>query len=259
MPRFDRNGWLILTARGLRSFAFGLNSVTLGLYLAQLGLGGEQIGLVLSAALAGTLALTVVITLWGDRIGRRRMLVGGSALMGVAALIPLVGDQPLALALIALSGMVAVTSNESTGLQTIDQAVLPQSVPAGQRTAAFAFYNVIAGGGAALGALAVGGLPPLAAQLGLVGPQVYAPAFALYALTGLAGALIQGRLDGRVESGERVARRLGIDRSRGVVARLALLFSLDSLAGSLVVQSFLAYFFASRFGADAGALGLLFG
>ena len=35
-----------------------------------------------------------------------------------------------------------------------------------------------------------------------------------------------------------------------VVARLAGLFGLDALAGGLVVQSFLAYFFASRFGAD---------
>jgi MFS family permease len=258
MPTFDRNGRLIVAARALRSFAFGLNSVTLGLYLAELGLGAEQIGLVLSAALAGSLLLTVAITLWGDRFGRRRLLLGGSALMLTAVLIPIVGDQPLLLALIALSGMVAVTSNESTGLQTIDQAVLPQSVGADQRTAAFALYNVVAGGGAALGALAVGALPPLAAALALVGAQAYTPAFVLYALTGVASLLLHSRLDRRVETGERVERRLGIDRSRGVVARLSLLFSLDALAGSFVVQSFLAYYFVTRFSADATLLGIVF-
>ena len=57
---------------------------------------------------------------------------------------PFVGHHPLLLALIALSGMVAVNANESTGLQTVDQALLPQAVPDSQRTAAFALYNLLA-------------------------------------------------------------------------------------------------------------------
>ena len=133
IPAFDRNGRIVLAARTLRSFGFGLNSVALGLYLSALGLRGEEIGLVLSAALAGTLLLTLVITLYGDRIGRRRLLMIGSVLMTAAAFVPLVSDAPLLLAAIALSGMVAVNANESTGLQTIDQALLPGSVPAGRR------------------------------------------------------------------------------------------------------------------------------
>src|SRR5689334_23444085 len=106
----ERNGKIVLAARTLRSFAFGLNSVALGLYLAGIGLDGGQIGLVLSAALAGTLGLTLVIALYGDRIGRRRLLMAGSALMMAAALVPALGSQPLLLAAIALSGMVAVNA-----------------------------------------------------------------------------------------------------------------------------------------------------
>src|SRR4051794_34993576 len=112
----DRNGQIVILARTLRSFGFGLNSVALGLYLAALGLDAGQIGLVLSAALAGTLALTLVIALYGDRIGRRRLLMIGSALMASAAFVPFLGGQPLLLAAIVLSGMVAVNANESTGL-----------------------------------------------------------------------------------------------------------------------------------------------
>jgi MFS family permease len=259
MPALDRNGWLIVGARAIRSFAFGLGSVALGLYLAELGLAAGEVGLVLSAALAGTLLLTLAITLWGDRLGRRRILVAGSLLMALAALLPVAGSQPALLAAIALAGMLAVTSNESTGLQTVDQAVLPQSVAAGERTAAFALYNTLAGIGAALGAAALGVLPALAVSLGTTGAQVYLPAFGIYALSGLLSAILHRRLDPRVETGERVARRLAIDRSRGIVLRLAALFSLDSLAGSLVVHSFLAYYFVVRFAADAASLGLLFG
>lgn len=245
-------------ARAIRSFAFGMNSVALGLYLARAGLSGEQIGLVLSAALAGTMAMTVVIALWGDRIGRRRLLIAGSALMTSAALIPFAVGEPALLAVLALSGMVAVTGNESSGLQTVDQALLPQSVPDELRTAAFAAYNLLAGIGAAGGALCVGLLPTVAAALGLAGPHVYAPAFVAYAGAGVVTAAMHARLDARVEAGTRIERRLAIDRSRPTVARLSLLFGLDSFAGALVVQSFLAWFFAARFGASPGEVATLF-
>jgi len=253
----ERNGQIVLVARTLRSFAFGLNSVALGLYLAGIGLDGGQIGLVLSAALAGTLGLTLVIALYGDRIGRKRLLMAGSALMMAAALVPLLGNQPLLLAAIALSGMVAVNANESTGLQTVDQALLPQAVPAEQRTAAFALYNLLASLAAALGALSIGLFPILGGALGLSGASVYLPAFVLYGLIGLVCLVIQSRLDARAETGERIEKRLAIDKSRGIVTRMSILYGLDSFAGSFTVQSFIAYFFVAAFAAEPAAVGVL--
>jgi MFS family permease len=58
--------------------------------------------------------------------------------------------------------------------------------------------------------------------------------------------------------GSRLARRFAIHRSRRTVALLSGLFSLDALAGGFVVQSYLAFWFAERFGAEAGSVGLLF-
>jgi MFS family permease len=253
----ERNGQIVVVARTLRSFAFGLNSVALGLYLAGIGLDGGQIGLVLSAALAGTLGLTLVIALYGDRIGRKRLLMTGSALMMAAALVPSLGNQPLLLAAIALSGMVAVNANESTGLQTVDQALLPQAVPAEQWTAAFALYNLLASLAAALGALSIGLFPMLGGALGLSGANVYLPAFVLYGLIGLVCLVIQSRLDARAETGERIEKRLAIDKSRGIVARMSILYGLDSFAGSFTVQSFIAYFFVAAFAAEPAAVGAL--
>ena len=258
VPELDRNGWRLLAAKAFRGFGFGLNSVVLGLYLAALNLPSEVIGLVLSAALAGTLALTLAIALWGDRIGRRRLLIIGSALMGLAALIPFIGANPVLLVIIGLSGMVAVTSSESTGLQSVDQAALPQTVDARGRTAAFAFYNLVAAAASALGALAVGPMVALGEALRLADAAVYAPAFVVYALAGLASTALSLALDARVESGARLERRFGIHRSRRTVALLSGLFSLDALAGGFVVQSYLAFWFAERFAVDPGAVGALF-
>jgi MFS family permease len=258
LPELDANGWRLMVAKVFRGFAFGLNAVVLGLYLAALELPGEVIGLVLSAALAGTLALTLVIALWGDRIGRRRLLVIGSGLMLLAAVIPFVGANPVVLALIGLSGMVAVTSSESTGLQSVDQAALPQTVPPGQRTSAFALYNLLAAAASAVGALSVGPMVSVGHALGLTGASVFAPAFAVYAAAGLLSTVLTLTLDGRVEVGIAPGPGFAIRRSRRTVAMLSALFSLDALAGGFVVQSYLAFWFAERWAADPGSVGFLF-
>ncbi|HEX6655477.1 MAG TPA: MFS transporter [Candidatus Limnocylindria bacterium] len=258
LPELDANGWRLVAAKIFRGYAFGLNAVVLGLYLADLQLAPEVIGLILSAALLGTLGLTLVIALFGDRIGRRRLLVIGSGLMLLSALIPLVGANPVVLALIGLSGMVAVTSSESTGLQSVDQAALPQTVSAAQRTSAFALYNLVAAAASALGALSVGPFVALGETLHLGGAAIYAPAFLAYAVAGLVSTLLTLALDQRVEVGQRLERGFAIRRSRRTVAMLSALFSLDALAGGFVVQSYLAFWFAERWSADPAAVGLLF-
>ena len=248
----------MLVGKAARAFGFGLNSVALGLYMAELRLSGAAIGLVLSGALIGTMLLTLVVALGGDRLGRRRLLAAGALLMTLALLIPVVRGDLLVLILVGLTGMVAVTSNESSGLQSIDQAVLPQTVPTRERTAAFALYNVVAAAFTALGALAIGPLTTFAEASGLQGADRYTLAFAAYAITGLVALFAALRLDGRAESGGPVERGFGVRRSRGIVARLSLLFGLDSFAGGLVVQSFLAYWFATRFGLAPATIGVLF-
>ena len=258
LPDLDQNGVLLLAGKALRSFGFGLNAVALGLYLASLGLEPERIGWVLSGALLGTMVLTLIVTFAGDRVGRRRFLILGALLMALAALIPLVGGDPLVLAILGLSGMVAVASNEATGLQSLDQAALPQTVPPQQRTRAFALYNVVAVAASAAGSLAAGLIPGVAAAAGLRGPSQYVPAFLVYAVVGLVAAAVAVPLDRRIEVNAPVGRRLAIHRSRGMVARLSLLFGLDALAGSLVVQSYLAYWFTERFAVDPALLGSLF-
>jgi MFS family permease len=254
----DRNGRLILAAKSVRAFAFGLNSVTLGLFLEEIGMSGQAVGAILGAAIAGNAALTLVIAVWGDHIGRRRILVAGSLLMLLAAAIPAARAEPALIALIAFTGMVSATANESAGLQSVDQAILPQTVADRDRTAAFAGYNLVAFVAGAAGSLTLGPLVALADILGLAGPDRFIPSFVLYALIGLVAAALAARLDHRAEVGERLERGFAIRRSRGVVARLSGLFALDSFASGLAVQSFVAFWFASRHGIDAATIGVLF-
>lgn len=258
LPTLDRNGRIVVAAKGARAFAFGLNSVGLGLFLAEIGLTGQAVGAILAAAMAGNAAFTLVIALWGDRIGRRRVLVAGSLLMLLAIAIPAAGAQPALLALVAFTGMVSVTANESTGLVSVDQSILPQSVPERERTKAFATYGLVAFVASAIGSLSLGPLVLLADALGLVGADRFGPTFVAYAAVGLVSAALATRLDERAELGEPLERGFAIRRSRRTVAGLSALFALDSFASGFAVQSFVAFWFASRHALDPGSIGLLF-
>ena len=49
-----------------------------------------------------------------------------------------------------------------------------------------------------------------------------------------------------------------LHKSKGIVARLSVLFALDSFGGGFVVQSFIAYWFALKFGTSHQTLALVF-
>lgn len=54
------------------------------------------------------------------------------------------------------------------------------------------------------------------------------------------------------------ARKIGVEKSRGIVAKLAGLFALDAFAGGFIVQSIVAYWFYLRYNVDLNALGAIF-
>jgi predicted MFS family arabinose efflux permease len=66
-----------------------------------------------------------------------------------------------------------------------------------------------------------------------------------------------------IEAKRKVAarvRNIGVQRSRGMVAKLTTLFALDAFAGGFIVQSIVAYWFYLRYGTDLNVLsGIFFG
>src|SRR5207302_1826488 len=78
----------------------------------------------------------------------------------------------------------------------------------------------------------------------------------LYPAAACAGLVASAALSGGVEVGHRAERPL--QRSRGIVARLSVLFALDSFGGGFVPQTLIAYLFARRYGASPHTLAVLF-
>jgi MFS family permease len=87
LPRLTRDAWLLFATRFIRLLAYGALSVVLVFYLVGLGLSEAQTGLLLTSTLIGDTVVSLLLTTRADRIGRRRMLVIGAALMTAAGLV----------------------------------------------------------------------------------------------------------------------------------------------------------------------------
>lgn len=253
------DGRRLLLTRVLRTFAYGYLAVVLGVYLDLLGLDPLQIGVVMTAALAGSTVMTVFWSLVADRYGRRRTVATMAGLMAAGGLLFAFTDSYLPLILGAFTGTISVTSSEVGVFQTVEQAILPQTAPDERRTWLFSVYNTLANLAGAVGSLFAATVT-LLAGLGLEGADAYRPLFVLYALIGLANLGLFSTLSDRVElarvEGER--RFLGVHRSRGTVAKLSALFGLDAFAGGLVVHSIIAYWFFLRWGLGPAELAGVF-
>jgi MFS family permease len=260
LPRLTRDGWLLFATCGVRLFAYGFLSVVLGLYLASLGLDARGIGAIFTVALVGGALVTVVLTQAADRIGRRRVLTIGAQLMVMAGAAFAVTDSPLLLAAAATLGAISPSGKEIGPFLSLEQAILPQATSDERRTHVFAAYNIVGSLAGALGALAAG-LPEL---VGLAPVAGYRAMIWAYAASGVVLWLLFRRLSPAAEAtsaltaAEASRARFGVHRSRGVAAKLAALFALDSFAGGFVVQGLVAYWFSLRYGADAATLGAIF-
>jgi MFS family permease len=174
------DGQRLLVARSLRTFAYGYLGVILALYLRALSIDEALIGLILTAAIAGSTAMTVVWSLAADRYGRRRTAVTMGGLMAAGGLVFALTSDPLLLILGAMTGTISATSSEVGIFNTIDQAVLPQTTDERHRTWAFTVYNLVGNLSGAVGVLTAAAVGAFAA-IGLTGADAYRPLLVLYA------------------------------------------------------------------------------
>ena len=260
-PQIDTR--LLFATRIVRLFCYGFLSIALALYLAQVGLSEGQIGLLFTLTLAGDAGISLWLTTTADRFGRRKTLILGALLMVFAGLVFAFTHDPVLLMIAAIVGVVSPSGNEIGPFLSIEQAALSHLLPDEKRTQVFAWYNLVGSFATATGALCGGLLAQTLQTGGMAVLDSYRVIVIGYATGGAILAVLFLFLSPAVEwvqttQPEGIQRRLGLHRSRGVVARLSALFALDAFAGGFVVQSIIAYWFHLRFGVDIGVLGSIF-
>ena len=246
----------LLIARGLRAFADGYVAVLLPVYLIALGLGTWQVGVLATATLLGSALATLAIGAWGHRFHHGGLLMGAALLMCATGLAFAASSTFWPLLLVAFAGTLNPSSGDVSLFLPLEHARIAEAADGDARTALFACYSLMGALLSAFGALAAGLPGLLTAWTGIASLDALRSMFVLYGLIGFAVWMLYRRLPEPHQQTPKARAPLG--PSRKIVIRLAMLFSVDSFAGGLVVNALLALWLFQRFGMSVGAAGQFF-
>ena len=255
---------LLFATRALRMFAYGVASVVLVLHLAAAGIGEARVGLLLTLTLLGDVAVSLAVTTRADRLGRRRMLALGGALVAATGAAfathdrvpaPRRSRRPSASSpRRATRSARSSRSSRRRSRRRSRRSGAPRRSPGTSSPARSRPRPARSRAASGAEALQRAGVAPLA--------ELPAAVRGVRRRRASRSRSSPPRLSRAVEAPRAPSvappSALGLHRSRGVVLRLSALFSLDAFAGGFVVQSFVAWWFHRRFGAGPALLGGIF-
>lgn len=284
---------ILILMRFIRLFAFGQASIFLALFFKEHGITESKIGLFMSATLIGDVLISYFLTLYADRLGRRKVLCLGSLMMVFSGIVFSISGNFYILLVAAIVGVISPSGNEIGPFRAIEESTLAHLVPLDHRADIYAWYVVLGALGASLGSI-VGGFTVDIAQdrFGLTVLQSYKVIFSFYSFWGAVKLLSTLLLSKKVEAehtepsavssetapllhstGESVdheQKRSSFSTfihrllpelspsSRGIVLKLSLLFALDSFASSLTTITWISYYVSRKFNLAGGLLGSVF-
>lgn len=267
---YSRQGWMTLSrsarqlmmARFLRAVAQGALAVDFTLYLKVRGWNAPDIGLLLMAGGLAGAALSLLVGVVSDRVGRRVfLLVYEAGLIVGTGLIILYPSAWMLVLIAALFGFGRGTNGASGPFAPAEQAWLAQSIPASRRSSVFSFNAGLQFWGMGFGSLLAAVLPRLIP--GRHGPAAYLPLF----LLNLAVAIInllqiwsirespshEETPGGHSETPE----SLVIKKENRALTLLVIVNMVNSLGVGLVAP-LMPYWFNLKFGVGPAAIGPVF-
>ncbi len=248
--------FFLYAARAARGFGDGFAAIILPAYLIEIGFNPFQIGLVATAALLGSAAMTLAIGFLAPRHDLRTLLLTCASLMVVTGIALPSFQHLIFIAAIAFIGTINPTTGDIGVHVPLEQASLAQRASDADRTRVFARYSLIGALSIAAGALAAG-LPDVLVATGMGKIGALQAMFYVYAALGLVGAALYSYLP-HTKATEAAPKTTALGPSRTTVYKLAALFSLDSFAGGFTVQSLMALWLFERFDLSLAAASAFF-
>ncbi len=248
---------LLFAVKGLRSLGDGMMSIVLAQYAVALGLSGLEAGVVASSALVGTAVMTFLVGQYVERLGRRRTLMWGALLTVATGLAYASSTQLPLLVAVAFLGTVNPTSGDVSAFLPIEQAILAQETTPATRVHTFAWFNIVGSLAGGFGALLSGSTSLIERADGISERDAIRLLFGAYSVLGLLSLALVARLQPHAEL-RAADRGRGLGPSRRRVFQLSALFSLDSFAGGIAVQSIIALFLLRKFELDPAVTGAVF-
>jgi MFS family permease len=281
--------WLLFVTRAVRMFSYG--AITIIFMVSLLSrFNQHQVNILLTGILAGDLVMSLYLTTRADKvIGRRRVLMIGAVLKAFAGIVFAMFDNYYVLLVAGIVGVVSPTGGDVGPFLSVEQAALTQLVghrvaKAGTSASAaitdiMARYQLLGAVFLALGSFTAGWLIRFVNQLnGINGTgaqaandystagDAYRLVYIIYTSMALVNLVIYFFLSPEIEvevpKVQEVtthSKTTGLrPESRLTVAKLCALFSVDSFAGGLVLQSYIAWWFMTKWALTPEVLGITF-
>lgn len=256
LKEFDRDVWILLLTRGIRSFSAAILSVCFTIYMSKLGATSVQLGMMFTGMALFAAVRSLGEGLIADRFGRKPVLLLTSILMTIGGLIFAVSQD---LRVLTVSAII-FNVGRAIPYTPAEQAMLTEKVSGENRTTAFSLNSFIGTMAGVFGSFAAV-LPVYLQGRGVVELASYQPLFIVFALSGLVSTLsflmitetYQNNLgDEQVELEE-----ITVDE-KWILSRWSLVLALDVVGGSFIMN-FTSYWFYVKFGVGLGQIGTLFG
>ncbi len=251
----NKDAIYVIAGGFVRSVAVSLISVTYGLYLAFLGLSPYHLGILIAAGLLGMASATAAVLFWGDRIGRRRLLIA-LAILGAAGGLATAYSAGFAAFLgSAFVGMLNGMGRDRGPAAALDQAILATVATDRNRTKLFAVYTFMQDLGHAVGS-GLAAMPVLFQWwFGTDEMGGYQGTIIVYAAILLLSGLFAARISKQAENHHEFKGFRLAPETRQRVWKLSALFGLDALGGGFLTGALIAYYFHERYGIGAAEVG----
>ncbi|RMZ91210.1 hypothetical protein DV736_g1534, partial [Chaetothyriales sp. CBS 134916] len=177
---------ILYAQRFIRFAAYGSTTLVLVLFLKKLNINEEQIGLFMTLTLLGDVAISLVLTVIADGVGRRRMLAFGAFSMACSGIVFALLSNFWILLAAAVFGVISPSGNEIGPFRAIEESTLAHLIPKNDRTSILAWYHLCGFAGSSLGILVCGwSVRSLQMNLGWAPLESYRVVFFAYTALGL--------------------------------------------------------------------------
>lgn len=203
-----RDAWLVILGRSCRMSAYGAASLIIALFFSSLSFSDSQIGLFMTLTLLGDVALSLLLTLVADGLGRRRVLLGGAVLMVASGAVFALLDNFWVLLAAAVVGVVSATGSDAGPFRAIEESTLAHLTTAETRPDVMSWYVVASSLGLAAGTEVSGWIVELLRRReGWNVIDAYHAVFWLYVAMGLVNVGLTLGMSERCETVERANAR----------------------------------------------------
>ena len=257
----DPDAKLLMTSRGIRSFAFSYLNVVFAIYLDRLGYSTVTIGMIFSVAYISSALLTAVWGYLSDRFGRTKILMLLAVLTIISNAILIFFGSLFFILLAVIIANVGAGGSGGGGsgggpFNPVEEALLAEKCRPETRNQIFSINSCVGSLMGALGALASGLPQYLQESRGWQPIASYKPLFLLTLLFSIILLFVYRSITERHEPPQPTERKLS-KKTSVFVTKMSILGMVDNF-GAGMAGALVPYWFFLRFGVELKSLGLLF-